>query len=655
MERGIVLVGLNHRTAPVEVRERVAFANGRLEPSRRRLVAVAGGAEGAILSTCNRVEVVACGPDPAALGAALPGFLAGEHGAPEPALAGHLYTHGDREAVRHLFRVAASLDSMVVGEPQIVGQMKEQYAAAAAAGASGQILHRCFHRSFSVAKRIRRETGIAERAVSIGSAAVELSRGIFDRLVDKSALLLGAGMMGELTARQLLAQGVGSVMVANRTFDRAIDVARALSAMPVPWDRLARYLPLADLVIAAASGEDFLLQRPAVEEAMRERRHRPMFLIDLAVPRALDPAVNQLDNVYLYDIDDLEGVVAQNRGARAREAVKAETIVDAEVEAFWRWFTSLDVVPTIVELREHRTGPRKILTRTHSGVLRLGTRGSALARAQAALVHDALVKRHPGLRVETVFIRTSGDRAERGRETPAGLKGLFVKEIEEALLAGEIDVGVHSMKDLPARLPARLVVGAVPARAPAHDVLIGAAGLRDLPPGARVGTASVRRRAQLLARRPDLAVTPLRGNIDTRLRRWREGAVDALVLAAAGLERLGITEPAAHALVPEEFLPPVGQGALALECRADATATRALLAAVEDPAAATAVAAERAFLLAIGGDCNTPLAAHATVADGRLTLRALVTDLEGRRWLEQADSAPAANAEAPRRARAGRL
>src|SRR6266516_3153888 len=278
MERGIVLVGLNHRSAPVEVRERVAFANGRLEPSLHRLMALEGVAEGAILSPCNRV--------------------------------------------------------------------------AAVAGASGQILHRCFHRSFSVAKRIRRETAVAEKAVSIGSAAVELSRGIFDRLADKSALLLGAGTMGELTARQLLAQGVGSVMVANRTFDRAIDVARALSAMPVPWDRLARYLPLADLVIAAASGEDFLLQRPAVEEAMRERRHRPMFLIDLAVPRALDPAVNQLDNVYLYDIDDLEGVVTQNRGARAREADKAETIVDTEVEAFWRWFTSLDVVPTIVALRE---------------------------------------------------------------------------------------------------------------------------------------------------------------------------------------------------------------------------------------------------------------------------------------------------------------
>src|SRR5438046_5804707 len=251
-------------------------------------------------------------------------------------------------------------------------------------------------------------------------------------------------------------------------------------------------------------------------------------------------------------------------------------------------------------------------------------------RAVACLYLDALGNRHPGSRVETVFIRTSGDRAERGRETPAGLKGLFVEEIEEALLAGELDVGVHSMQDRPARLPAGLVVGAVPARAAAHDVLIGATGLRELPPGARVGTASVRRRAQLLARRPDLAVTPLRGNVDTRLRRWREGAIDALVLAAAGLERLGIAEPAAHALAPEEFLPPVGQGALALECRADAAPTRALLAAVEDRAAATAVAAARAFLPAIGRGGNPPLAAHATVADGRVALRRLATDQAGR-------------------------
>ena len=357
--RGIVLVGLNHQTAPVEVREQIAFANGQLEPALRRLVEVDGVVEGAILSTCNRVEVIACGSRPDALGAALPGFLAREHGIDEALLAGHLYMHVGRDAVRHLFRVAASLDSMVVGEPQILGQLKSQYAAAAAAGASGNVLHRCFHKSFSVAKRVRTETGIAEKAVSIGSAAVELACGIFDRLEDKTALLLGAGTMAELTARQLLAQGVGSIMVANRTFDRAIDVARELGGMPLPWDRIGRYLPLADLVVSAVGGEEFVIRPSGVEEAMRERRHRPVFLIDLAVPRSIDPLVNDLDGVYLYDIDDLEVVVAENRGARAEEAAKAETIIDIEVDAFWRWLTTLDAVPTIVALRDKLEGIRR--------------------------------------------------------------------------------------------------------------------------------------------------------------------------------------------------------------------------------------------------------------------------------------------------------
>ena len=287
--------------------------------------------------------------------------------------------------------------------------------------------------------------------------------------------------------------------------------------------------------------------------------------------------------------------------------------------------------------------------------LRLGTRASPLARVQAEGVRAALAARHPGLTVELVFVRTTGDRVT-GPLAAAGGKGLFVKEIEEALLDGRIDAGVHSMKDVPARLAAGLVIGAVPERADARDVLIGGdGGLAGLPPGARIGTASPRRRAQLLAHRPDLVVVLLRGNVDTRLRKWRAGEVDALLLAAAGLARLGISEPAAQPLPVDEFLPAVGQGALALECRADDGATRALLAAVDQPAAASAVAAERAFLAAVGGDCNSAIAAHATLADGRLTLRALVTDPDGRRRLEERDTAPAADAEALGRTVATRL
>jgi len=286
--------------------------------------------------------------------------------------------------------------------------------------------------------------------------------------------------------------------------------------------------------------------------------------------------------------------------------------------------------------------------------LRLGTRASPLARVQAEGVRAALAARHPGLTVELVFVRTTGDRVT-GPLAAAGGKGLFVKEIEEALLDGRIDAGVHSMKDVPARLAAGLVIGAVPERADARDVLIGGdGGLAGLPPGARIGTASPRRRAQLLAHR-DLVVVLLRGNVDTRLRKWRAGEVDALLLAAAGLARLGISEPAAQPLPVDEFLPAVGQGALALECRADDGATRALLAAVDQPAAATAVAAERAFLAAVGGDCNSAIAAHATLAGGRLTLRALVTDPDGRRRLEERDTAPAADAEALGRTVATRL
>jgi hydroxymethylbilane synthase len=278
-------------------------------------------------------------------------------------------------------------------------------------------------------------------------------------------------------------------------------------------------------------------------------------------------------------------------------------------------------------------------------LLRLGTRTSALARAQADEVRAALVAGHRGLAVELVGIRTTGDRLARGPLGPAGGKGLFVKEIEEALLAGAIDCAVHSMKDVPVRLARGCVIAAVPPRADPRDVLVGGGALVELRAGTRIGTASLRRRAQLLARRRDLAVEMLRGNVDTRLARWRAGAVDCLVLAAAGLARLGVAVPEARPLAIEELLPAVGQGALALECRADDARTRALLAALDDPAAAAAVAAERAFLAALGGDCNTPLAAHASVDGGRLRLRAEVLSPDGARQLAAAGDAALAEAE----------
>jgi glutamyl-tRNA reductase len=241
---------------------------------------------------------------------------------------------------------------MVVGEPQILGQLKEFYTRASSIGATGAVLHRFFHKAFSVAKRVRTETGVAGRAVSVSSAAVELASKIFDHLEDKTAMLIGAGKMGELAARHLMAHGVGGMIVTNRTFDRAVEVAREFQGTPVPFERFAKYLPMADIVIGSTASTGFVLTEPVLSEALRERKYRPIFCIDLSVPRNFDPRINEMDNVYLYDIDDLGQVAEDNLEERAKEAEKAEHLVGEEVETFWRWLEQLEVVPTIVALRQ---------------------------------------------------------------------------------------------------------------------------------------------------------------------------------------------------------------------------------------------------------------------------------------------------------------
>jgi len=349
----LIVVGVNHRTAPVAVRERLGFALDELRPALSRLTAVDGVHEAAIVSTCNRVEVIASVDDAAPeRGMAIGDFLAAERNVAPAELAPHLFVHDGRDALRHLFRVASSLDSMVVGEPQILGQVKEAYDEASEAATAGAVLHRIFHRAFAVAKRVRSETGVAGKAVSVASVAVELARTIFESFADKTAMLIGAGDMSELAARRLRAQGISGIIVTTRTFEHAVELARDFGGMPVPFDRLVEYLRLADVVIGSASVTDYVVTPPLVQEVLRARRQRPMFFIDVGVPRNFDPAINALANVYLYDIDDLGAALAGNVDEREREAVRAEAIVEEEVERTWRWFGSLEVVPTIVAIRE---------------------------------------------------------------------------------------------------------------------------------------------------------------------------------------------------------------------------------------------------------------------------------------------------------------
>ena len=353
MQKEILIVGLNHRTAPVEVRERVAFDSSSLGEALKRLQSLPAVKEGVILSTCNRVEVVAASSDVETACREIKDFLTEQESVGSTGgLEDHLYNYSGDTAVRHLFRVAASLDSMVVGEPQILGQLKDYYLAAQEAGTVGTILHRLFHRSFSVAKRVRTETGIASRAVSVSSVAIELAKRIFDRLEDKTVMLIGAGKMGDLVARHLQRSGVSSLMVTNRTFERAVELAAQFRGNPIRFEDYPRYLKLADLVIGCTGSPEVLLQPESVAEVLRERKQKAMFFIDIGDRRNFDPRINGMDNVYLYNIDDLEAVAKENLKGRTGELKKAEEIVDEEVAGFLRWLASLEQVPTIVALRQ---------------------------------------------------------------------------------------------------------------------------------------------------------------------------------------------------------------------------------------------------------------------------------------------------------------
>ena len=352
MGMNFFVVGISHKTAPIEVRERLAFPEDRLPDALRLAAGLPGVSETLILSTCNRVEVVARAEDPQQdLTQTLQRFLSDYHDLSPQDLQPHLYHYRQREAIRHLFRVASSLDSMIIGESQILGQVKEAHALARSVGTLRGPLDEALTRSFFVAKRVRSETGIASAAVSISYAAVELARKIFDSLEGKRILLVGAGKMSELAARHLAVHGGSQVFVANRTPERAAEMATALQGRAVPFEQLFEYAAQCDILISSTAAPQFLIRKPDVQRLLGERKNRPIFLIDIAVPRNIDPEVNKLDNIFLYDIDDLQQVVNANLKERLREAQKGEQIAEQEVEKFLRWLKTLDVVPTIIDLQ----------------------------------------------------------------------------------------------------------------------------------------------------------------------------------------------------------------------------------------------------------------------------------------------------------------
>lgn len=611
-----VCLGLNYRTAPVEVRERFAVPVHRVPEVGRELLAVEGVQGCVVLSTCNRMELYFSAEDEVHASGLRDRILEG-HGL-EADLSRHFYEFEGDWVARHLCRVVSGLDSMVLGETEISGQVKKAYSAALESGLTENGLNRLFQKAFSVGKKVRNQTSINEGATSVGAVAVDLAEQIFGDLTRTKVLILGAGEMSRVTAQSLRSRGASGIFVANRSYDRALELARLMDAQAIRYDNWTEYLKEIDIVIASTSAPHYIVKPEDVEPLRAARKYRSLFLIDISVPRNVAPEVAEIDEAYVYDIDTLSQLAGEARRKRELEIQHCEMIIEQEMN-------KIGISPQVPSLV-------------------LGTRGSALALAQANMTSEALRRRYPTMEPRLEIIRTTGDirtdvpLARVAEASGIVDKGIFIKELESALYAGEIDVAVHSLKDMPSELDERFRLAAILPRASVRDVIVSRHGAGDLalPPGAVVATSSVRRRRQIRFLRPDVTVVDIRGNVPTRLDKLAatEGW-DAILLAEAGLSRLGLTADVLRSREvplyttfcdPEEFLPAAGQGAVALEVRADNTRVASLLAPLNDPETEARVRAEREFLRLLGAGCSTPIGVHTSVAGSLLSLRVRVFD-----------------------------
>jgi glutamyl-tRNA reductase len=406
--RDIVLLGLNHKTASVDVRECIAFTADETDRALEMLRANPVIAESVLLSTCNRIELLMAVDDVEAAVAVAKRFISEFKKVPLAQFETALYQYLGDEAVRHTFQVAASLDSMVVGEPQILGQMKAAYHQATLERTSGVILNKLFHRTFFVAKKVRSETGIGDHAVSISYAAIELGKKIFGELAGKRVMLIGAGEMAELAVEHLIRNRAGMITVANRTFERGVELARRFSGKAIKFEEIVDTIPEVDIVISSTGASGYVLTKEQVKRAMKSRRNRRLFFIDIAVPRDIDPEINRIGNAYVYDIDDLKDVVDDNIEDRQREAVKAHRIIDETVIAFRKWYDALDVVPTIVSLRAKVAAmAQQELQKTLGALDHLSeTDKQAIERMTGALVNKILHE-------PTHFLKKNGCRGDK--------------------------------------------------------------------------------------------------------------------------------------------------------------------------------------------------------------------------------------------------
>ena len=351
----ILLIGINHRTAPIDIRENVSFSDDETQKALLQLVSHANISEAFFLSTCNRTEALVVTDNIRLANEEILQTIRQTKGISADLLHPYIYIYESADAVRHLFEVASGLDSMVLGEPQILGQVKHAYHLAGELKTTRAILNRLLHRTFFVAKKVRTETGIGDKAVSASYVAIELARKIFDRLEGQKTLLIGAGEMAELAVTHLQQYHCGDIFVANRTFERALSLADRFGGRAAKFEEIPRLLETTDIIISSTGSSERIISASDLKPIMKKRRNRPLFFVDIAVPRDIDPAINRMENAYVYDIDDLQSVILDNLQNRQNEAIKAQSLIEEGVVRFCQWQKGLDLVPVIIQLRKQVT------------------------------------------------------------------------------------------------------------------------------------------------------------------------------------------------------------------------------------------------------------------------------------------------------------
>lgn len=614
----LVLVGLSHKTCSVETRE--AFS---ISPERKLLLLramLSGGlaAEELVwVSTCNRVDLYAVGKKKDCE-ASLIGFLSdpSQYDA-NKAGGGHLYSKTGKEALDHLLNVACGLDSMVVGENEILGQLKDSYYGAKSAGVTGRLTNTLFQRAIGVGKHVRANTKISQGGRSVAFVAVQYAGRIFGDLDKAKVLLLGAGEMAE-SAALAFSEKKAALTVINRTFANGQELAAKFSAQCLPWEKLEEALTDADVILVSTSAKEPVLTKDLMAGVMSLRHGNPVFLVDISVPRNIQPEAGQLSNVYLYNIDDLERIVAENLAQLSGEIDKTRAIIGTKGAEMWEKFTNDSSVDPAA----------------FKEPLVIGTRGSRLALVQTNIICGLV--RKEGVAIDQKIIKTSGDiflDDSVEKLIAKDGKGLFVKEIERDLIDGGSRLAMHSLKDLPGELARGLMIGSYLKREDPRDALVtrGGVKLADLPANPRIATGSLRRRYQLAKLRPDAVFAPMRGNMDTRLAKLDRGDCDAIVVACAAFKRLGLEKRISQIFTADEVVPAPGQGVIVVEAVASDLPVMRLARRLDHARTRICAEAERLFLAEMGGGCATPLGAHAEITDEGLLFRVFWSAPDGKK------------------------